>query len=376
MRRPLNFASGPAMLPGEVLQQAREEMLDWRGSGVSVLEMPFTSPEYQTIAAEAAADLGQLLALPDRHRILFLQGGAYAHFALLAMNLMGGRRRAADYVLTGLWSARAASEGGRYGAIHIAASGEADGFTRIPPQAEWRLDPQAAYCHLVSNETANGVQFHWLPDTGLVPLVADMTSDFLSRPIDVSRFGLIYAGAQKNAGCAGLTVILIRDDLLDSALEQTPAVFNYGLQAGCDGRVNTPPTFAVYVAGLMFAWIRRQGGLEVIARNNRRKSEKLYAAIDESGFYRCPVAGADRSLTNVCFRLPTQALEAEFLAEGRRRGLVHLEGHAAAGGLRASLYNAMPAEGVDALIDFMHEFAIRHHALGKCGAARESATRA
>lgn len=370
--RPLNFASGPALLPQEVLSRAREEMLDWRGSGMSVLEMPFSSPEYQAIVDEAVTDLRQLLALPGNYRVLFLQGGAYAHFALVAMNLLG-RRRHADYVVTGLWSARAANEARRYGNIRIAASNAASGFDRVPRQEAWRLDPGAAYCHITTNETANGLQFHWTPETGDVPLVADMTSDFLSRPIAVTRYGLLYASAQKNVGCAGLTIVIIRDDLLDRALEHTPSVFNYGLQAGCDGRMNTPPVFGVYIAGLMFAWIKQRGGLDIVARDNERKSARLYATIDANAFYRCPVMTGDRSLINVCFRLPTPDLETEFLRQAREQGLLHLEGHHTVGGIRASLYNAMPEEGVDVLIDFMETFAARHRDVARSHRMRGSA---
>lgn len=351
-------------MPEEVLRQAREEMLDWRGHGLSVLEMPFSSPEYKAIARQAVTDLRQLLTLPDHYRVLFLQGGAYAQFALLAMNLLG-KHKVADYAVTGLWSARAAGEARRYGDIRIVASNEQGGFLHIPAQAEWRLDRGAAYCHITTNETAHGVQFHWAPDTGDVPLVADMTSDFLAGPMDVSRFGLIYASAQKNVGCAGLTIVIIRENLIDQAMAETPSVFNYGLQAACDGQINTPPTFSVYIAGLMFDWIKRQGGLAAIGRANQRKSGRLYAALDGSTLYRCPVATADRSTTSICFRLPTEQLEAEFLRQARDRGLIHLEGHPEVGGIRASLYNAMSERGVDVLIDFMEEFSAGHKAVWK-----------
>lgn len=360
-------------MPEELLRQAQEAMLDWHGHGLSILELPFSGPEYKAIARQAVTDLRQLLTLPDRYRVLFLQGGAYAQFALLAMNLLG-KGKIADYVVTGLWSARAAEEARRYGDIRIVASNKPDGSLHIPSRAEWRLNRNAAYCHITTNETAHGLQFHWTPDTDDVPLVADMTSDFLAGPMDVSRFGLIYASAQKNVGCAGLTIVILREDLIDQAMAETPTVFNYGLQAACDGRINTPPIFSVYIAGLMFEWIKRQGGLAEIGRANQRKSGKLYAAIDGSTLYRCPVATADRSTTSICFRLPTEKLEAEFLRQAVDRGLVHLDGHPQVGGIRASLYNAMPECGVDALIDFMEEFSAAHQA-GWPHAAQEKSIR-
>ncbi len=357
--RSFNFAAGPAIMPREVLAQARDEMLDWRGTGLSVMEMPFTGPEFKNIMARATRDLKDLLAVPDSHRVLFLQGGAYAHFAMVPMNLLRGRDRA-DYVQTGHWSKRAIAEARRYCQVDVAASGAPDNMTRVPPRESWRLNPEAAYCHITTNETAEGLAFRWTPETGEVPLVADMTSDFLSRPLDVSRYGLIYASAQKSVGPAGLTIVIVRESLLGGALPETPTVFNYKTQADNDSRVNTPPTYAVYVAGLVFEWLKRQGGLPAMARGNRRKSARLYATIDAGGFYRCPVFPADRSLVNVCFRLPEESLEAEFLGEARQHGLLNLGGHPAVGGIRASLYNAMPEEGVDALVDFMEQFSRRH----------------
>ncbi len=354
-----SFAAGPAVMPREVLTRARDEMLDWRGSGVSVLEMPFTGPEFKEILARAIEDLRDLLAIPGNYRVLFLQGGAYAHFAMVPMNLLRGRHRA-DYVETGHWSRRAIVEARRYCGVDVVASGESDNFNRVPPRGTWRLNPDAAFCHITTNETAQGLEFHWTPDTSDVPLVADMTSDFLSRPMDITRYGLIYASAQKNVGPAGLTIVIVRDGLLGGALPGTPTVFDYAIQADNDSTVNTPPTYAVYVAGLVFQWLKGQGGLPAVARMNRRKSAKLYAAIDASGFYRCPVVPTDRSLVNVCFRLPNESLETDFLVEAGRHGLLNLKGHSAFGGIRASLYNAMPEKGVDALIDFMERFSHRH----------------
>lgn len=355
MATTFNFASGPAILPREVLAQARDEMLDWHGSGLSVMEMPFGGAEYKEILAATTRDLIDLLAIPSSYRVLFLQGGAYAHFAFLAMNLLRGRG-SADYVETGHWSRRAIDEGRRYCRVGIAASGEAEGFTRVPSLDLYRLNADAAYCHITTNETADGVQFHWTPDTGAVPLVADMTSDFLSRPVDIGRFGMIYASAQKNVGPAGLTIVILREDLLGGALPETPRVFDYTAQAAENSMINTPPTFSVYMAGLVFQWLKRQGGLAAMERLNRRKSGKLYSAIDNSGFYRCPIARESRSRVNLCFRLPDENLEIRFLAEADKLGLRNLKGHPARGGLRASLYNAMPEVGVDALIDFMREF--------------------
>ena len=364
--RPFNFAAGPAMMPREVLAQARDEMLDWRGTGLSVMEMPFTGPEFKEILARATEDLRDLLAVPDNYRVLFLQGGAYGHFAIIPMNLLRGRDRA-DYVETGHWSKRAIGEARRYCQVKVSASGAADNFTRLPPLDGWRPDPAAAYCHITTNETAEGLQFQRIPEPGDVPLVADMTSDFLARPVDVSRFGLIYASAQKNVGPAGLTVVILREDLLGGALPETPAVFNYTRQAEETSKVNTPPTYAIYLAGLVFKWLKRRGGLPAMQRESRTKSSKLYEAIDSSSFYHTDVPPKDRSLVTVCFDLPDQALEGEFLARARARGLLNLKGHPATGGLRACLYNAMPLEGVEVLVDFMEDFAGRHRRRGRYG---------
>lgn len=324
-----------------------------------MMEMPFTGPEFREILAAATADLRDLLAIPSSHRVLFLQGGAYGHFAILAMNLLRGKT-GADYVETGHWSWRAIGEARRYCKVNVAASSEAGGFTSVPPRRDWRLNTGAAYCHITTNETADGVQFHWIPDTGAVPLVADMTSDFLSRPIDVARFGLIYASAQKNVGPAGLTIVIVDENLLGGALPETPRVFDYTAQADDNSMVNTPPTYSVYMAGLVFQWLKRQGGLAAMERKNRQKSAKLYAAIDASGFYRCPVEPEARSWMNPCFQLPDEALERQFLAQAGECRLVNLRGHPARKGIRASLYNAMPDAGVDALVGFMEEFARRY----------------
>jgi phosphoserine aminotransferase len=351
-----NFSAGPAQLPPEVLTKAKNEFLDWHGCGMSVMEMPFTSDEFKEISATAYQDLSQLINLPDNYHILFLQGGAYAHFSLVAMNLLG-QKSSADYVQTGHWSTRAINEAKRYGHINIAASSEQTEFNHIPAFHQWNLDPEAAYCHITTNETANGVQFQNIPDM-VVPLVADVTSDFLTRQIDISKFGLIYASAQKNIGPSGLTIVIIRDDLLDQAMDIVPAVFNYGRQA--QTRVNTPSTYSVYMAGLMFSWLLEQGGIENVEQQNRIKAKRLYDAIDNDDNYLCTVKPADRSLANICFELTNPDLAEDFLNQAKTKGLLNLKGHGIRGGIRASNYNAMPIDGIDALIDFMQAFSASH----------------
>jgi len=354
-----NFASGPAMLPKEVLQQAQAEMLDWNGTGMSVMEMPFTSDEFQSIATQAHTNLRQLLDLPDNYHILFMQGGAYGHFSLLAMNLLG-KNKQADYVQTGHWSSRAINEARRYGDINIVASSEESSFDHIPEQSEWNLGNKAAYCHLTSNETADGVQFHWLPEIEGIPLIADVTSDFLTKKIDVSRYGMLYASAQKNLGAAGLTIVIIRDDLLDQSMEITPTVFNYGKQAKNNSRINTLPTYSIYISGLIFKWILDLGGLDKVEALNKEKAEALYTAIDNNEQYYCAVNKTDRSTVNICFNLIDESMGSTFLKEASNLGLINLKGHGARGGIRASLYNAMPKSGVDALINFMQDFSIKN----------------
>ncbi len=359
MTRVFNFSAGPAALPEEVLQQAREELLDWRGSGMSVMEMSHRGKEFVAIAAEAEADLRELLQVPDNYKVLFLQGGASAQFAAVPMNLLRGKTRA-DYVNTGQWSKKAISEAKKHCEVNIAASGEHSNFMSIPPQSEWRLDPDAAYVHYTPNETISGVEFHWVPEVGDVPLVADMSSTLLSRPIDVSKFGLIYAGAQKNIGPAGLTIVIVREDLIGGASKATPTILDYQLQAEADSMYNTPPTFAWYLAGLVFKWLKSKGGLAGMAEINRRKAEKLYNAIDSSDFYSNPVDPACRSWMNVPFLLADESLNATFLKEAKEAGLETLAGHRSVGGMRASIYNAMPEAGVDRLIEFMGDFARRY----------------
>lgn len=356
MTRAFNFGAGPAMLPEPVLEQARAELTDLRGTGMSVMEMSHRGKEFMAIARQAEADLRELMAIPPDYKVLFLQGGAQGQFAAVPMNLLGGKRTA-DYINTGHWSKRAIAEGARFCKVNVAASSEASGFTTVPPQAQWELSPDAAFVHYTPNETIGGVEFGWIPASGEAPLVADMSSTILSRPIDVGRFGVIYAGAQKNIGPAGLTVVIVRADLLDRARPELPSVLNYKLQAENDSMLNTPATFAWYVAGLVFDWLKRQGGLAAIGEINRRKAEKLYACIDNSrGFYRSPVDPASRSWVNVPFTLADSTLDDAFLAESKAAGLLQLKGHRAVGGMRASLYNAMPEEGVDTLVQFMNQF--------------------
>lgn len=359
MTRVYNFSSGPATLPEPVLRQAAEEMLDWHGSGMSVMEMSHRGKEFTAIATQAERDLRELLAVPASHRILFMQGGAIAENAIVPLNLLRGRR-SADYIDTGHWSQRSIQEARRYGEVNVAASGADSGYTAIPARAQWRLDPQAAYVHICSNETIDGVQYPGTPEVGDVPLVADMSSDILSRPLDVSRYGLIYGGAQKNIGPSGLTLVIVREDLLGQAHPLCPSAFDYKTVADNGSMYNTPPTYAIYIAGLVFQWLEAQGGLAEMARRNAAKAALLYDCIDASGLYRCPVDRACRSLMNVPFRLRDESLDAAFLEGAQARGLVQLKGHRSVGGMRASIYNAMPLAGVQALVDYLREFEARH----------------
>lgn len=359
MSRIYNFSAGPAVLPEEVLSQARDEMLDWNGSGMSVMEMSHRGKEFMSIAAQAEADLRELLAVPANYKVMFLQGGASSQFAMAPLNLLRGKT-GADYINTGMWSKKAIDEAKRFCTVNVAASSEASKFTSIPAQAVWKLNADAAYMHYTPNETIGGVEFHWVPDTGAVPLVADMSSTLLSRPIDVSKFGVIYAGAQKNIGPAGLTVVIVREDLIGQAQTTTPAMFDYKIHADNGSMYNTPPTYAWYLAGLVFQLLKRKGGLKAMAEINKRKEEKLYTAIDGSAFYRNPVEKSSRSWMNVPFTIADEKLEKTFLTEAAKVGLKTLEGHRSVGGMRASLYNAMPEAGVDALVDFMKDFARRN----------------
>ena len=359
MSRIYNFSAGPAMLPEPVLQQAREEMLDWQGSGMSVMEMSHRGKEFMSIAEAAEADLRRIMGIPDNYKVLFLQGGASSQFAMVPLNLLRGSTKA-DYINTGSWSKKAIAEAKRYCNVNVAATSEAENFMTIPAFESWNLADDAAYVHYTPNETIGGVEFHWIPEVGDKPLVADMSSTILSRPIDVSRYGVIYAGAQKNIGPAGLTVVIVREDLIGQTEERTPTMFDYKTHADTDSMYNTPSTYGWYLAGLVFKWIRDNGGLEAMAEFNQRKADKLYAAIDGSDFYANPVDPECRSWMNVPFILADPELDATFLKEAADRGMSSLKGHRSVGGMRASIYNAMPEAGVDALIDFMADFEKRN----------------
>ncbi len=359
MARVFNFGAGPAVLPEEVLARAGDEMLDWRGTGMCVMEMSHRGKEFMAIAAEAEKDLRELLAVPSHYKVLFLQGGATLQFAQVPMNLLDGRGKA-DYVSTGEWSKKAIKEAKHYCDVAIAATSEDRKFSYAPPQEHWRVRSDAAYVHYCSNETIGGVEFHWVPDTGEVPLVADASSHLLSRPLDVSRFGLIYAGAQKNIGPAGLTLVIVREDLLGRAAQSTPSVMDYKLQADADSMLNTPATYSIYVAGLVLKWLKGEGGLVGIERRNVAKARLLYETLDAGGFYRNPVEPRDRSRMNVPFTLADPRLDEAFLKGAEERGLMQLKGHRSVGGMRASIYNAMPLEGVQRLVQYLREFEQRH----------------
>lgn len=360
MSRVFNFSAGPAALPESVLEQAREEMLDWQGSGMSVMEMSHRGKEFLSIATQAEADLRELLNVPGNYKILFLQGGASSQFAMVPMNLIGHTGHA-DYLRTGSWSKKAIKEAQRFGKVAVTVDQEINGhFTAAPAAGSWALSADAAYVHYTPNETIEGVEFGYVPDTGDVPLVADMSSTILSRPIDVSRFGVIYAGAQKNIGPAGLTIVIVREDLMGQAIDGTPAMFDYQTHADAESMYNTPPTYAWYLAGLVFQWLKDKGGLAGMAEINQRKAQRLYDAIDASDFYANPVAADSRSWMNVPFTLANPDLDAEFLKQASGRGLKTLKGHRSVGGMRASIYNAMPEAGIEALVEFMGDFERSH----------------
>jgi phosphoserine aminotransferase len=357
--RVFNFAAGPAALPTEVLEEVRAELTDWRGTGSSVMEVSHRSKAFVELAQAAESDLRALLGIPDDYRVLFMQGGASAQFAAIPLNL-AAPEACADYLVTGAWSNKALDEARRYCRINIAADEAASGYCTVPDADALKLSAGAAYVHYTPNETIGGVEFPYIPDVGATPLIADMSSTLLSRPFDVARCGLIYAGAQKNIGPAGLTVVIVREALLGHARAGTPAVWDYRAVARERSMVNTPPTFAWYVAGLVFKWLRGEGGLTAMGERNRVKAELLYAAIDDSGFYRNPVARNCRSWMNVPFTLARPELDAAFLSAAAAAGLTNLEGHRSVGGMRASLYNAVPLAGVEALTAFMKEFERRH----------------
>jgi phosphoserine aminotransferase len=358
MSRVYNFSAGPAALPQEVLEQLRDEMLDWRGQGMSVMEMSHRGKAFVGIAQQAEADLRELLAVPSNYKVLFLQGGATAQFAAIPLNLTTPDA-VVDIVNTGAWSKKAIAEAKKYCKVNVVADAASSNYAHVPSPAEWRRSADAAYFHYTPNETIGGVEFPFIPDVD-VPLVADFSSTILSRPLDVSRFGVIYAGAQKNIGPAGLVVVIVRDDLLGRARPGVPTVFDWAAMAGDGSMLNTPATYSWYVAGLVFQWIKRQGGLAAMAQLNSAKAAALYGAIDSSGFYRNPVAVDCRSWMNVPFTLPTPELDKPFAEGARKAGLVALEGHRSVGGMRASIYNAMPMAGVEALVEYMREFQRTH----------------
>lgn len=358
MSRAWNFCAGPAALPQQVLEQAQAEMLDWHGKGLSVMEMSHRGADFMSIAAEAEQDLRDLLAVPANYKVLFLQGGAHAQFAMVPMNLLRGGKKA-DYLNTGMWSSRAIQEAKKYCAVNVVATTEKLNFTTVPDVGSWTLSPDAAYLHITPNETIHGVEFEFVPDVGM-PVVADLSSTILSRPIDVSKYGLIYAGAQKNIGPAGLAVVIVREDLVGQVLPGTPTMLDYKVHADNGSMYNTPPTYAWYLAGLVFKWLKKQGGLAAMAEVNRRKASHLYHYIDGSGFYANPVDPKFRSWMNVPFTVENVSLEKPFLKEAEAAGLLNLSGHRSVGGMRASLYNAVPEAAVDALIAFMKDFANRH----------------
>jgi len=356
MKRVFNFSAGPAVLPLEVLQQAAAEMCDWRGTGMSVMEMSHRGKEFISIHAQAEADLRELLGIPANYKVLFLQGGAIGENAIIPMNLLGDKK-SADYINTGEWSKKSIKEAKKYCTVNVAATAEGNNFTSVPKRDTWKLDPNAAYVHICANETIGGVEYHFTPDTGSVPLVADMSSNILSRPIDVSKYGLIYAGSQKNIGPAGLTIVIVREDLLGRALPITPSAFDYKQQAENDSMYNTPATYSIYIAGLVFQWLKSQGGLKAIEEHNRQKAAVLYDYLDATSFYVNPVAREDRSLMNVPFKLKNEALDEAFLKGAQALGMLQLKGHRSVGGMRASIYNAMSIEGVQALVAYMKDFA-------------------
>ena len=355
--RTFNFSAGPAALPDAVLEQAQAEMLDFQGTGMSVMEMSHRSAEFVDVAARAEMDLRELLNVSDDYHVLFLQGGATGQFAAIPLNLTGPSD-VVDFIDTGSWSKKAIKEAQKYCTVNVAASSAATNYDRVPPQDEWQLSANARYLHLCANETIGGVQFNQLPDVR-APIVADMSSEILSRPIDVASYGLIYAGAQKNIGPAGLTVVIVRKDLCQPRPE-TPTFLDYVVQADADSMSNTPPTYTWYLAGLVFAWLKSLGGLEAMAEINQRKADQLYGTIDGSNFYHSPVQAECRSLMNVPFTLPDAELDKTFLAGAEARGLMNLKGHRSVGGMRASIYNAVPEAAVAALVDYMREFEREH----------------
>ena len=362
MSRIFNFCAGPAALPTAVLERARAEMADWHGKGLSIMEMSHRSKEYVSVAEKAEQDLRDLLDIPANYKVLFMQGGASSQFTMVPMNLFRGSadQFCADYINTGQWSKKAIAEAKRFGKVNVAASTEADNFTSAPAQGDLKLSAEASYVHYTPNETIGGVAFDYIPDVGDKPLVADFSSCILSEPLDVSKFGLIYAGAQKNIGPAGLCVVIVREDLLGQTIPGTPTMFDYKVAADNASMYNTPPTYSWYLAGLVFEWLKEQGGVKAMAELNQRKASKLYGFIDGNDFYANPVAINNRSKMNVPFTLADASLDKLFLTESEEAGLLNLAGHRSVGGMRASIYNAVSEEAVDALVAFMSDFAKKH----------------
>ena len=359
MSRGYNFSAGPAAVPEAVLRQAQAELLEWGSARASVMEISHRGKDFIALAAQSELDLRKLLNIPQSYKVLFLQGGATQHFAQIPMNF-ARRDQAVDFVVTGHWGEKAASEAKSLAQVRVAASGKNGNYSAIPVRASWQLDPNAAYVHYTPNETIHGVEFQEIPSVGDVPLIADMSSDILSRPFDVTKFGAIYAGAQKNIGASGLVVMIVREDLLERCPKDIPKIFNYAEHAANDSMLNTPNTFGWYLASLIFKWLLAEGGLEAVGARNRAKAEMLYGYIDESAYYRNPVEKAARSWMNVPFTLPRAELDAAFLEEAEAAGLMALKGHRALGGMRASLYNAVTLQAVEALVDFMRDFARRN----------------
>lgn len=350
-----NFSAGPAVLPKAVLEQARDELVDWHESGMSVMEMSHRGKEFMGMAAQMEADLRELMGIPANYKVLFLQGGASSQFAMVPMNLLRGKT-SMDYLNTGEWSKKAIKEAKRYGTVNVVASSEDKNFSYAPAQTAWKLDPNAAFLHYTPNETIGGVEIFWTPKTGDVPLVADISSTILSRPIDVSQYGVIYAGAQKNIGPAGLSIVIVREDLIGQTVAGTPTMFDYKTHADNDSMYNTPPTFAMYIAGLVFQQLKREGGLTEMEKRNIAKADLLYGYLDATDFYASPVARDNRSRMNIPFTLKDAALDEAFLKGAKEHGLLQLKGHRSVGGMRASIYNAMPIEGVAALVNYMKSF--------------------
>lgn len=354
MKKIFNFSAGPAVLPNAVLERAQAEMLDWNGSSMSVMEMSHRGLEFTSILEKTEADLRTLLAIPSNYKVLFLQGGAIAENAMIPLNLLNGK--GADYAITGAWSKRSVEDARAYGQIDVIANSESSHFTHVPEFVNWQFNKNAAYVHICTNETINGVEFDGLPMTYDVPIVADMSSHILSRPIDISKYGVIYAGAQKNIGPAGLCIVIVHEDLLGKASSLTPAVFNWKIQADNKSMINTPPTYSIYIAGLVFEWLQAQGGVDAIEKKNIAKAKLFYEYVDNSEMYSNNIAINNRSRMNIPFKLQDERLNEAFLQGAESNGLLQLKGHRIVGGMRASIYNAMPIEGVQALIDYMQHF--------------------